>query len=133
MLADAISHALPELRAEAEARMVSTCTIGYRGDPVTDAGTGEVTYPVEDPVYIGKCRVRPATLQAQSRQMGGDETFISDVMVSIPADSTGVVKGMVVTVTGSPDADVVGLVAEIQDVGRGDSLTARRMWCLAVA
>lgn len=133
MLSDAIGQVLPDLRAEAEARMTSTCRIGLVGDPVDDPVTGEVTYPVTGAAYSGKCRVRPATLQAQSRQMGGAETFVSDVLVSVPVSATGIRKGMTVEVTASPDADLVGLRAEIQDVGRGDSLTARRMWCLEVA
>jgi S1-C subfamily serine protease len=133
MLQDAIAGALPDLRAEAEARMVSTCTIGEPGDPVTDPETGEVTHPLVDVTYSGICRVRPATLQAQSRQMGGAEAFVSDVLVSLPATATGIRKGMLVTVDSSPDADLVGLRAEIQDAGRGDSLTARRMWCLEVS
>ena len=133
MLSDAITAALPGLRAEAESRMSSTCTIGDVGEPVTDPETGEVTFPVLNAAYEGMCRVRPATLQAQSRQMGGDETFVSDLMVSVPLSATGIRKGMTVLIESSPDPDLVGVRAEIQDLGRGDSLTARRMWCLEVA
>ena len=132
MLSDAVATALPELRAEAEALMASTCTIGAPGEPVTDSETGEVTFPL-DVAYEGKCRVRPATLQAQSRNLGGAEAFVSDVMLSVPVNAEGIRKGMRVVIDSSPDADAVGLLLEIQDVGRGDSLSARRMWCLEVS
>jgi hypothetical protein len=121
-------------RAAAEELMTSTCTIRARGGEwVTDPVTGEATQTAGAVAYSGKCRVRPATLQAQSRNLGGDEQFVSDVMVSVPASAAGITKGMVVTVDSSPDPALVGLRAEIQDVARGDSLTARRMWCLEVS
>lgn len=134
MLADAIDAALPDLRAEAEARMTSTCTIRARSTgSTTDQDSGMANDVPGAVAYSGKCRVRPATLQAQARQMGGAETFVSDVLVSVPLAATGIRKGMTVTVDSSPDPDLAGLRAEIQDVGRGDSLTARRMWCLEVS
>ncbi len=131
MLADEIGRVLPDLRVEAEARMTSTCTIRARSDEyTTDPGTGEVVEVPGAVAYSGMCRVRPATLQAQSRRLGGGESFVSDVMLSVPVSATAVRKGMTVTVDSSVDASLVGLRLEIQDVGRGDSLTARRMWCL---
>lgn len=136
MLSDAISTALPVLRAEAEAWMTSTCTIRERAgddDWTTDLPTGEAVQALGASVYSGRCRVRPATLQAQSRELGGAESFVSDVMVAVPATTTGIRKGMTVTVDSSPDPALVGLTAEIQDVARGDNLTARRMWCLEVS
>jgi len=134
MLSDAIGVALPELRAEAEANMTATCTIRERdGEWTTDPDTGEATQALGATVYSGICRVRPATLQAQSRELGGGEAFVSDWMVSVPVSATAVGKGQLVTVDSSPDAALVGLVAEIQDVARGDFLTARRMWCLEVS
>jgi hypothetical protein len=133
MLSDAIAAALPELRAEAEAAMTATCTIRERdGEWVTDEATGEATQTPGAAVYTGKCRVRPATLQAQSRELGGGEMFVSDLMVAVPVDASGVRKGQLVTIDSSPDVALVGLVAEIQDVARGDFLSARRMWCLEV-
>jgi hypothetical protein len=134
MLADAVAQALSGLRAEVEAWMTSMCTIRARdGEWVTDPATGEAVQTAGAVAYSGKCRIRPATLQAQSRNLGGDERFISDVQVSVPADTAGIAKGMVVTVDSSPDESLIGLVLEIQDFARGDTLTARRMWCLEVS
>lgn len=134
MLSDAVATALPDLRAEAEALMTATCTIrAWDGEWTTDPDTGEATRALGTVAYSGNCRVRPATLQAQSREMGGAETFVSDLMVSVPVSATGVRKGQLVTIDSSPDPALVGLTAEIQDVARGDNLTARRMWCLEVS
>lgn len=134
MLGDAIATVLPGLRAEAESMMTSTCTIREPdGEWTTNPDTGEAVQLDGATVYSGKCRVRPASLQAQSRQMGGDEVFLSDWMVSVPASATAVGKGHLVTIDSSPDGALVGLVGEIQDVARGDNLTARRMWCREVS
>jgi hypothetical protein len=114
--------------------MSATCTIRERdGEWTTDPDTGEAVQAAGATVYSGICRVRPATLQAQSRELGGGEAFVSDWMVSVPVAATAVGKGQLVTVDSSPDAALVGLVAEIQDVARGDQITARRMWCLEVS
>jgi hypothetical protein len=40
-----------------------------------------------------------------------------------------VVEKMLLTVTGSPDAALVGITVEIQKVDRGDHITSRRLAC----
>lgn len=134
MLGYTIGEALPDLRAEAESRMTSTCTIRERSTgTTTNPDTGAVVDVPGAVVYAGVCRLRPATLQAQSREIGGGEVFVSDVMLSVPVSVTGIGKGMAVTVDSSPDDALVGMRLEIQDVSRGDALTTRRVWCLEVS
>jgi hypothetical protein len=134
MLSDAIAAALPELRAEAEAAMTATCTIRARdGEWVTDEATGEATQTPGATVYSGRCRWKPAGRAAQAEMAGGAEVFGTDFIVSIPFAATAVRKGQLVTCDSSPDAALVGLVVEIQDVARGDQISARRLACVEVS
>jgi hypothetical protein len=44
-----------------------------------------------------------------------------------------VVAGHRLTVTASPDAALAGVTMEVQRVDRGDTITARRLFCRDVA
>jgi hypothetical protein len=135
MLADAIGQALPDLRAEAEALMTSTCSIAPPGtEPVTDPDTFEVTFPPGTAVYTGPCRVRPASQgQGSSATAGGAEVFSFDYLVSIPFAEADVREGHQLTISASPDPALVGVVVEVQKVDRGEQITARRLFCNEVA
>jgi hypothetical protein len=137
MLADDVAWVLPDLRAEAEAWMPSTCTIRARdGDWTTDPDTGEATQAPGSTVYSGRCRVRPAGREAQPQQVGGAEAFVFDYLVSIPFGAEGsanVREGMPCTIDSSPDPALAGVELEIQKVDRGEHISARRLACNEVA
>ncbi len=135
MLSEAVGWALPELRAEAEANMLSVCTIRGEatGEPTTDPDTGRVTPAEGAPIYSGPCRVRPAGTQADSRESGGTEVFMFDYVVSVPVSVTAVIEGMLCHIDASPDAALVGVNLEIQQVARGEQITARRLACSEVS
>ena len=134
MLVDDVAHALPELRAQAESLMTSTCTIreSATGEPVTGPD-GEVTFPPGAVVYSGPCRIRPVSPQGRSVEAGGGEMFAFDYLVSVPFVATGIREGMPLHIDASPDPAAVGLDLEIQQVARGDNITARRLACSEVA
>ena len=137
MLVDDIAHALPELRAQAESLMTSTCTIREKasGEPVTGPD-GEVTFPPGPVVYSGKCRVRPAGGQSGTVDVGGAELFTFDYLVSLPFDADGsanVREGMPCRIDTSPDPALVGVEVEVSKVDRGDHITARRLFCSEVS
>jgi len=115
--------------------MTATCTIRGEaaGEPTTDPESGKVTPAEGALVYSGRCRVRPAGTQADAREMGGAETFIFDFVVSVPFAVDGVVEGMTCRVDASPDPALVGLELEIEQVARGDHITARRLACKEVS
>lgn len=135
MLSEAIGWALPELRAEAEANMHSACTIRGEatGEPTTDPDTGKVTPAEGALIYSGPCRVRPAGTVQDSRESGGAEVFTYDYVVSVPTFVTAVIEGMSCRIDASPDAALVGLDLEIQQVARGEQITARRLACSEVS
>ena len=125
-------------RARAETLMTSTCTVRERGagEPVTDPDTGAVTYQAGAVVYSGKCRIKPGGDRARTTDAGGAELFTFDYEVSIPFGAPGsaaVREGMPLTVDSSPDPAAVGMVVEVQQVARGEHISARRLACNEVA
>jgi hypothetical protein len=111
--------------------MTSACTVFAPGEPVTDPQTGEVT-DTQGAVWSGPCRIRPAG-STGTLEVGGAEMFTYDYLVSLPASVDAVVAGHRLTVTASPDAALAGVTMEVQRVDRGDTITARRLFCRDVA
>jgi hypothetical protein len=121
-------------RRAAERLMTSACTVFAPGEPVTDPQTGEVT-DTQGAVWSGPCRIRPAGggSTGGADEVGGAEVFTYDYMVSLPVAVDVVVAGHRLTVTASPDAALAGVTMEVQRVDRGDTITARRLFCRDVA
>lgn len=123
----------PELTATlgaafAESLMSATCEVREReGEPVTDPNTGETTIPAGALVYAGRCHIRPGG--GSPVVIEGGEAFTYDFQVSLPAAVSGVTGGQLLTVTDSPDPDLIGRVLEVEQVDRGDYRTARRLQC----
>jgi hypothetical protein len=103
------------------------------GVPTTDPETGEVTNVPGDAVYSGPCRVRPAGTQGSTQTAGGAEVFTFDYVISLPFSEADVMEGDRVTVAASPDMALVGLEVEVRKVDRGETVTARRLYCTDVA
>ena len=123
---------LASARARAESLMTSACTVFKPGEPITDSQTGEVTRSPQT-VWFGPCRVRPGSGQmSNSTEAGGGEVFTFAFVVSVPFSVTSVIEGHRLTVTASPDAALVGMTLEVQRVDRGDTITARRLFCQEV-
>lgn len=133
MLADDIAWALPELRAEAESRMTSTCvaTIPGEGDPVWNPDTQQWDDPVET-VYEGPCRLRmgnpaPQNADAGETSWAVDRTPTLSLPLSDPT-SAAVVDGVQVTITGNPnDPAMVGLRLRVLSGHYQTDSTARRV------
>ena len=119
------------VHAYAEALMDSTIQFFTSGDPVTDPSTGEVT-TVQQVVWSGPCRIRPAAYVARSVEVGGAEMFTYDYLVSIPWSVTEVIEHMRGTVTSCPDLALAGVTVEVQKVARGSTISARRLACTVV-
>jgi hypothetical protein len=118
--------------AFAESIMSATCELRQRdGGTTTDPQTGETTPTPGTLVYAGKCHIRPGS--GAPVAIEGGEAFTYDFQVSLPAAVTGVTGGQLLTVTDSPDPDLVGRLLEVAEVDRGDYRTARRLQCNGMA
>lgn len=98
-----------------------------------DPDTLEIVAAPGEIVYAGKCRVRPAGQQGTATEAGGAELRQYDFIVSVPFSVTAAHKGQRLTVDSSPDVSLTGLQIEVQDVARGDHISARRLFCTEVS
>ena len=135
MLADEIAAALPGLRAEAEARMVDSCTITSGSTPgAWNDTTGVFDPPTKVIVYSGKCRVRNAFGAPQATDAGETMWGVDQCVVSVPVEgSAAVTDGHEVEITACVNDP--GMVVQTFTVMAGhfqtDS-TARRLPCQVV-
>lgn len=135
MIVDDVTRVLPELRAEAEALMVDTCTITAPGAPSWNDTTG--TYTPGSPVtaYSGKCRVQVPVSVPGSQIAGEAEWVTAATVVSVPiTGSTTVDVGNLVTITACVnDPALVNKTFAVVGVPlRKTFATARRLHCQAV-
>lgn len=124
MLGSAIARTLPKLRAEAESRMNSTCSVtrpGETGDPIT--GTTSAT-----DVWSGKCRVKSlARRQAAAVDVSTSSVTIIDDEVHVPVHVGPFRVGDVVEITASPNPLLVGVRYRITSLHEADDTTAQRL------
>lgn len=126
-LVDDVSGILPILRAEAEALMTTTCTVGRStGAFVTDPNTGVDTPEVRPVVVRGICKVQAATPQAASPEAGGAVYTVERLQVHLPIGDP-VQAGDAVTIVANPmDPRLEGLVFRLTELVRGTYRTAQR-------
>lgn len=133
MLGDAITSALPELRAHAESMMVDDCTItrASTGAPVVDNNNGTVTPAAPATIYSGPCRVQVPDAVEKAAEAGGDALSVQAAIISLPvAGSEAVAVGDVVTVTSATfDADLADVDYVVRGLHRKSDATARRLRC----
>lgn len=123
-LQSAILAALPQLRAEAEARMVSACVI-ERVTGLVTAADGTVSESVTL-VWSGGCRVRGRG-EWVSEQGEGATNAVHSTEVHIPVSALGVMSGDRITITDSPEPRQVGNVYRIVRLHDGSQTTAQRL------
>jgi len=124
-----MQQALPGFRAQAEGRMVDSCTI--TGEPVTrtlDPDTAEYT-DVPTTIYAGKCEIKAENVEATNVDAQGRAVVVVRRTLKLPvAGSEGVREGQTVTVTACVNDP--GLVGNTYTVGAftgGSFMTARRL------
>lgn len=134
-LADAVTSALPELRAEAERLMTDTCQI-TRVDPQApapemDPGTLAYPEPARLTVYEGKCKIqiKAVTAGGSSSDAGERQSITQEFQLHLPVDGTAEVAATdVAEVTASVfDESLVGRKFTV--IGRHEKshATARRL------
>jgi hypothetical protein len=126
-----IAFALPELRAQAESKMVDSCTIVAdieSGDPDPATGKPNVTRTT---VYAGKCEFKAGDTQARSVASGGRDLVQQGAVLKIPVEATGscdVQAGHEATIVlATFDATSPPIIARISGGHRQTSATARRL------
>lgn len=120
-----VAWVLPELRAVAESRMVSRCTVKVAGDSVPDADGYDVpgwsTLYTDLPVRVAGSE-RGGSGSRRST-VGGVEVDLAVRVAHFPADTTGLVDGAVVEVT---SGEFTGFL-RIVEASWQDQATARRV------
>lgn len=132
MLGHDIAAALPEMRAQAESKMVDACVItGGGGAPVWNETTGQYDTPAGVTVYDGKCEVQVPNVAEQSADVGEHEWTVQAAIVKLPViGSEGAQIGHTVTITASTnDPQLVGCVYAVTGEHHKTYATARRLRC----
>jgi hypothetical protein len=112
-------------RAAAERLMVDTCTIKR---PTGMSGTDPVTETYAAAHYTGACRVVTREVDAITPDAGEREATVLRLRVDLPATTSDVRVGDVVTVTASTyDAQLVGRSFRVVAPFHGSQKTARRV------
>jgi hypothetical protein len=128
-LQSAIDAELPFLRAEAEARMQSTCTVRRKtGQMVQNETTGE-----EVPEWEAVHTDLPFRLihgRSRTVTIGGVEFEEATARGDMPSDTTDLADGDLIEVTAGEWADTVWRIVEAV---KGDQMTARRVPVVEVA
>lgn len=105
-----------------------TCTITRATPGTFSSSTGEITPGTPTAVYSGDCLARPLDWQGSDTQAGEREVRLRGLRLKLPPD-TAVEKDDNVTITGSPDADLIGRTFRITDVPRDEWQIVRVALC----
>ena len=127
-LADDVAAVLPELRAQAEARMTDTVRIARGGTPVFDETTGTYT-PGTTTVYEGPCRLKLSSSVVSDLDAQGQLLVQQGPRLDLPIASSGAVRpGDTATITGSVnDPSSIGTVLTVSGRFVQTDATARRL------
>jgi hypothetical protein len=110
--------------------MTDTCRIVQSGSaPIFNPTTGDYTPSDGTTVYDGPCRVKRETTPERQVEAGDAPVLLRRYVVSVPLSVVGVKHGMPVAITASGDPDLVNVALVVRDVGRGTTVTARRLIC----
>lgn len=125
-----IAAALPELRAEAEGRMVDTCVIGAESNEV-DPDTLDTVVTPGSVQYEGKCRIASRSSAVSERESAGQAFSEQSLVLSIPVAESGNVRvNSIVKVTAvdavTGDPAMVGRRFRVAGLASGSQATAAR-------
>lgn len=124
-LQDAINDELPFLRQQAEARMLSTCTVRrMTGRTTQNESTGEEV-PVWDVIYAGPMRLGTSTGNSPTRTetISGVEVQRALNTAHFPVSALSISDGDLIDITAGENA---GVVLRVVDAAWADQRTARR-------
>ena len=88
-----ITAALPDLRAQAESLMTATATITRAtGEPTWDPALEQMSDGTTT-IYAGPARLLPPSAQTAGVDAAGQAVLVTDRVVAVPHDVTGVEPG----------------------------------------
>ena len=116
---------LPEAQATAESRMSETVTVGVMASVFDDATDKYVdTLTIH---YSGQGRLKYPSMVVSEKTPVGQVLASQDVILSLPAGLASAVRiNDTVTVTASPDEDLVGRTFRIKGLAAGGQVSASR-------
>jgi hypothetical protein len=129
-LANDISFIIPQLRAQAEGRMVDTCEVGTFAETV-DPTTFETIKTLVESQYAGKCRITSKSNAVSERQAGSQSFADQALVLSVPVADGGLIRTdatvkitAVDAVTGNPA--MVNRSYRVAGLANGSQSTAAR-------
>ena len=131
MLADDIARVLPELRREAEARMLDTAEIRRKtGNMTQDPDTGSET-PEYAAAFTTACRVSAGRgLAVRDAEVGGRTIAEATRELHIPVDSPEVLPDDIAVITAvhaTSDPTLLNATLTFAGAAPGSQTTARRL------
>lgn len=126
-LQDAITAALPDLRREAEGRMLDVWAIGTSEGWTYQDGADVRTV---DPLFTTRGRLKAAGTVIQESEAGGREVAESRRELHIPVASPAVPTGALaqcIRVHRTSDPTLLGTVVRLSGPAPGSQTTARRL------
>ena len=128
MIGDDIAGVIGELRAQAESRMVDSCTVRRVVSVETDPLTGLPT-STYDAVYSGPCEVRESdALRAMAGDSAGSTVTEQGRVLKVPNGAPALVPGDVVDMdAGTATPRLRGVVLRVTGSHAGSWTTAQRV------
>lgn len=135
-LNDAVTAALPGLRAEAEALMVDTVrfTVPLSGG-MFNPETGKYVWPHRRTIYWGRCQVQLPPAIPQNSSAGDQPLVVERVTIKIPVTAPEIPVGAIAKIVDVGDASDPGLIGtRFRVVGSHHKTfaTARRLPCTRI-
>lgn len=129
MLADDIAAALPEMRAEAEARMLDTfdikLSLGVGYDPEQDADVEQFEF-----LFTTPGRVKVTGNVVRDTEVGGRTSAVTSRELSIPVNSPVIPTNAVAVCVAADDLSdptLLGAILRLDGPAPGSQVTARRL------
>jgi len=129
----AIEQTLPRLRAEAEARMVDTWSIGadvgWTYDPAADGGNGADVQTVT-PLFTTQARLTERGMAVSDEEVGGRTSVVTRRELHIPWNSPEAPVDAVAQCTAihsSTDPTLLGTIVRLRGSAPMSQKTARRL------
>lgn len=109
ILGDAVTAALPEMRAEAESVMFDRATVArITGAPVLDPNTGTMTPGATTAIYTNRrCRLRQPDAQEATVLFGEEQVTVTRYVVDFAWNTVGLEIGDIIDLTESDDVDAL--------------------------
>lgn len=127
MIGESLARRLPRMQAQAESRMLDTCTVQRVTGVTTDPLTGLDT-PTYSPVYSGLCEFKTAAFVALSEESASSQVTVQTDTLKVPTTAPALLPGDLVTFSAATlTPRLRNLRARVDGVHVGTFTTAQRV------